>query len=108
MSEALLGDAVFANIILLGLAWQNGLAPVYPASLTRAIALDGVAITQNQCAFALGRIAAANPDVLVENPAQIEEMPQELLRKCSANLTDYQNQRYAMRYREGIKRVDGQ
>ena len=49
--ERLLGDAVFANIIMLGFAWQHGLVPVSLAALLRAIDCGRV------CTFKRGLLA---------------------------------------------------
>jgi indolepyruvate ferredoxin oxidoreductase len=61
MATALLGDAIAANMILLGAAWQLGLVPVSAAALDRAIALNGVAVELNRKAFLWGRRAAHDP-----------------------------------------------
>lgn len=42
LSEALLGDSVFANVMMLGAGWQAGLIPLGEAALMRAIELNGV------------------------------------------------------------------
>ncbi len=63
-AETWLGDAVFSNVIMLGLAWQKGLVPVSEAALRRAIELNGVAVERNQAALSLGRILAAAPERL--------------------------------------------
>src|SRR5207247_7422928 len=55
-AEALFGDSVFANVMMLGAAWQLGLVPVSFEALMRAIELNGVAIEQNKQAFAGGRL----------------------------------------------------
>ncbi len=52
-----LGDTVYANMIMLGAAWQNGLVPLSLASLERAITLNGVTVEANLQAFTLGRLA---------------------------------------------------
>ncbi|MDQ7079889.1 MAG: indolepyruvate ferredoxin oxidoreductase family protein, partial [Paracoccaceae bacterium] len=73
LAERYLGDAVFANVIMLGMAWQKGLVPVSEAALRRAIELNGVAIERNQAALALGRVLAAAPErlkVAPETPAR--------------------------------------
>ncbi len=57
----LLGNAIGANLFLLGAAWQRGLVPLARASLERAIALNGTAVEMNLRAFSLGRLAVSNP-----------------------------------------------
>jgi len=50
-----LGDSIYSNLLLLGYAWQKGRVPVSKAALLRAIALNGVQVTNNQAAFEWGR-----------------------------------------------------
>ncbi len=50
-ADRLFGDTVFANMIMLGAAWQRGLVPVSLAALMRAIELNGVAIERKQACF---------------------------------------------------------
>ncbi|MGB8621586.1 MAG: indolepyruvate ferredoxin oxidoreductase family protein [Paracoccaceae bacterium] len=104
MAEDFLGDAVFANVIMLGYAWQHGLVPVSEAALKQAIALNGVAIDRNVRAFDLGRIAAATPASLPgrgeDGPAKLTSA--ELIQRRAGFLTDYQNAAYARRYRDTL------
>ena len=51
MADALFGDTVFANVIMLGTAWQRGLVPVSSDALMRAIELNGVADRTKQAGF---------------------------------------------------------
>ena len=64
MAERFLGDTVFANMIMLGFAWQKGLVPVSHGALRQAVVLNGVAIDKNHRAFDLGRVMAETPDAL--------------------------------------------
>ena len=63
-AETLLGDSVYANMMMLGFAWQQGLVPVSFDALARAIDLNGVARERNHAAFACGRLMAAKPEAL--------------------------------------------
>src|SRR5581483_150812 len=56
-----LGDAIYANMIMLGFAWQKGVIPVSSRALYRAIRLNGVEAEANLQAFELGRKAAFDP-----------------------------------------------
>jgi len=58
LATALLGDAIAANLFMLGYAWQQGLVPLSLDSLMRAVELNGAAIEMNKTAFAWGRLAA--------------------------------------------------
>jgi len=106
LAERLLGDAVYANIVMLGFAWQNGLLPVSLSALLRAIELNGVAVESNKQAFAWGRVAAADPDFL----PKLDEVPKaetldQLIDRRADFLTAYQNDAYAAHYRSIIERV---
>ena len=99
MAERFLGDTVFANMMMLGFAWQKGLVPVSHGALQQAIVLNGVAIDKNHRAFDLGRIMAATPDALA--------LPQKTKPSADSNaiiadraerLRAYQNDGYAQRY----------
>lgn len=59
---AQLGDAIGANMILIGHAWQKGLIPLRLESLEQAIRLNGAAVDLNLTALRLGRIAAVDPE----------------------------------------------
>jgi indolepyruvate ferredoxin oxidoreductase len=106
LAERLLGDAVYANIIMLGFAWQRGLVPVSLGALLRAIELNGVAVARNKQAFAWGRIAAADPALLpgADDAPAPETLDQVIARRVDF-LTAYQNGAYAARYRATIARV---
>ncbi|MDR9483759.1 MAG: indolepyruvate ferredoxin oxidoreductase family protein [Sediminimonas sp.] len=105
VSEQVMGDAVFANIILLGAAWQQGLVPVSEVALKQAIILNGVATEKNAMAFDLGRVMVATPDALTpylrpDDGAQ-ETLDQMIARRADF-LTAYQNRAYARRYRDRL------
>jgi indolepyruvate ferredoxin oxidoreductase len=108
LSEKLMGDTVFANVMMLGFAWQLGLVPVGHEALRQAIELNGVAIEANHRAFLIGRIAAAKPEALAgllePKPAASETLDQ-IISKREAFLTDYQDAAYAARYRATVDKV---
>ena len=108
LSERLLGDTVYANIILLGFAWQQGLVPVSLEALMRAIELNGVAIDANVQAFSWGRIAAARPDLLAdfaEVGDREEQTLETVVERREAFLADYQDKAYADRFRRTVDAV---
>ena len=61
IATALMGDAIAANLFMLGVAWQQGLVPVSLDALLRAIELNAAAVEMNKTAFAWGRLAAIDP-----------------------------------------------
>jgi indolepyruvate ferredoxin oxidoreductase len=107
LAEQLLGDTVYANMLMLGFAWQDGLVPVSLMALDRAIELNGVAVISNKQAFAWGRIGRADRDFLPKaarsEPAA--ETLEQVIEKRSTFLTQYQNRAYAARYEAAIARV---
>ena len=54
----LVGDAIYANPLLLGYAWQKGQVPLGQAALHRAFELNGTQIDNNKAAFEWGRRCA--------------------------------------------------
>ncbi len=98
-----MGDSIYANLFMLGLAWQKGTIPVGLAALLRAIELNGAAVAANQRAFALGRLAAVNPGAFdfamgdVRGAAPVLS-PAELIADRRSRLVAYQNEAYAARY----------
>jgi indolepyruvate ferredoxin oxidoreductase len=59
-SEALFGDHMPANVLLLGAAYQAGMVPVSLAAIEQAIRLNGAAVETNLAAFAWGRLAVVD------------------------------------------------
>jgi indolepyruvate ferredoxin oxidoreductase len=72
LSEALFGDHMQANAIVLGAAWQRGLLPVSLAALDRAIELNGAAVKRNRAALAWGRACVADPDAVEAATSLVE------------------------------------
>jgi indolepyruvate ferredoxin oxidoreductase len=98
IAERLLGDAIFANMVLLGAAWQRGTIPLSRAAIEQAIDLNGNAAAANRRAFALGRLAVHDPSRLAEKSESLVKNLDELLSHRIAFLTAYQDAPYAQRY----------
>jgi indolepyruvate ferredoxin oxidoreductase len=102
LAEALLGDSVFANVIMLGYAWQMGMVPVSGMALRQAITLNGVAIEKNARAFDLGRVLAHDPEALQNQIAPPATPPvltwAERRDRNHAYLSQYHSADYADRY----------
>ena len=111
LSAALTGDSIAANLFLLGSACQQGLLPVSPGALERAIELNGVAVDENKRAFEWGRHAVAHPTLVRElsgdSPRQGhgESSLAGIIEHRESFLTDYQSGSYARRYRDWVERV---
>ncbi|MEO8742449.1 MAG: indolepyruvate ferredoxin oxidoreductase family protein, partial [Lysobacteraceae bacterium] len=133
IATALLGDAIGANLFMLGVAWQSGLVPISLDALMRAVELNGAAVEMNKTAFAWGRLAAIDPDAvrtaaglqsatqMLADPAprasksNVAELPlddarlshglDETIARRDAFLTQYQNAAYAKRYLALVEKV---
>ena len=66
LADAALGQPLAANLVLLGFAWQRGPRAAPARALAQAIRENGVAVEANLRAFALGRAAAAEPELADE------------------------------------------
>ncbi|ROU08591.1 indolepyruvate ferredoxin oxidoreductase family protein [Lysobacter enzymogenes] len=75
LATALLGDAIAANLFILGYAWQRALVPISFEALMRAIELNGAAIEMNKTAFAWGRLAAIDPRAVAEAAGVTRKVP---------------------------------
>lgn len=105
-----------ANILLLGFAWQQGAIPLTFDALDRSLEIYGGDVQSNRVAFAWGRLLAADPAFVDSqiNPApQIRPAPvvsqgetlAQVVQRRSAFLVDFQDQRYAARYRAMVEQV---
>ncbi len=108
----LLGDSIYTNPMMLGYAWQKGWIPLEHDALMRAIELNAVAVDNNKIAFAWGRRAAhdwASVEKLM-TPAQVlqfkkRETLDDLVKRRTAFLTDYQDAAYAATYQAFVHQV---
>src|SRR5690606_23652723 len=113
LAVRLMGDAIYANPLLLGYAWQKGWIPLSHQSLIRAIELNGVKVEENLSAFEWGRAAAHHgtqsimPDA-GKAAAQVVPLPESLDKLIERNtrwLTAYQDTAYADRYLDAVNRI---
>ena len=112
LATRLMGDAIAANLFMLGYAFQKGFVPLSSVALLKAIEINGVAVKANQAAFGWGRRAAvdlasvtreASPGqpVLLQRPKNL----QALIEDRVSVLTAYQNAAYAKSYLDLVERV---
>ena len=111
LAVRLMGDALFANLLLLGFAWQRGLVPVSATALDRAIELNGTAVDANRQALLWGRRAAAHPARVatlvgpLSGQAPGEMALEALIAHRIEHLAAYQNAALATRYRNRLERI---
>jgi len=111
---ALFGNAIAANMFLLGLAFQRSGLPLSADALEQAIRLNGQAVETNIAAFRWGRRAGHDPrsvrarvDAARRTSAaqQLSGTLEEVIDRRIRFLTAYQDAAYAERYRARIDRV---
>ncbi len=112
LAQAILGDTLAANALLLGFCWQCGLVPLREESLLDAIERCGVAPPLNRQAFAWGRRIQAHPAAArhLRDPAapirlHFPERAAAVIAKHAKQLADYQDQAYAASYLKFIATV---
>jgi indolepyruvate ferredoxin oxidoreductase len=127
IAESALDDDQFANMVLVGAAYQSGAIPLGAHAIEQAIVLNGVASAANVQAFRLGRLALADPGqlraVLAPDehagpviPPAAERLAAEtgvaggsdlanLLVSRTADLMSYQDESYARSYAEFVRQV---
>jgi indolepyruvate ferredoxin oxidoreductase len=111
LATALMGDALYANMLLLGYAWQQGLVPVTEKALDQAIELNGAAVAANRQAFLWGRRAAVDPQKVAEIAGPLAGQPfvpqtlDELITSRITHLMTYQDAALAKHYQQRIEAV---
>ncbi len=107
LAESLLGDAVGANTLAMGLAWQRGRLPLTEAAILTAIEMNGTAVAMNKAAFAWGRALAHDPALVAARPAPASAATtlEEIVRIRAEELTRYQDAALAARYRALVEKT---
>ncbi|AXL50891.1 hypothetical protein DSC91_003298 [Paraburkholderia caffeinilytica] len=106
-----LGDAIFANLLLLGMGWQSGRIALARDSIERAIELNGTAVAKNLEAFRIGCHLASDSQ-LVGRLLAGEESPSvprslvEVIEDRAQRLDAYWSARYSLRYRKLLEQAN--
>ncbi len=107
LTEKFLGDAIYANVAMLGAAWQAGLIPLSAEAIDRAIEINGAGVEGNRAAFRLGRWAVVHPVEAAKAlgaPAEaaVEDL-EGVVAYRAAHLEKYQGRRLARKYRARVE-----
>jgi indolepyruvate ferredoxin oxidoreductase len=108
IATQLMGDAIAANVMLMGFAWQKGLIPLSRAALEGAIELNAVSVPFNKQAFGLGRLLAHDPariEALVAPAPQVSQTLDDRIAKRASDLRGWGNAAWADRYQAVVARV---
>ena len=104
----LLGDTLFANMMILGFAWQKGWIPLERESLMQAVELNSTQVEKNKAAFLWGCHFAhfGNAQEFLKAQPLAAKPEADLASILSFNrqwLTEYQNAAYAKRYEQTLE-----
>ena len=110
LAEHLVGDTVYANIMMLGIAAQKNLIPIDINSIKKAIELNGVAIKQNLMAFNWGRLLSEHPQD-VFNSAKIKKITENekniniYVDRFYKTLEQFQDKKYADLFLSKVNKI---
>ena len=125
LSDALFGDHMPANLLMLGAAFQAGYLPISESSISGAIEMNGAGVAANLAAFAWGRAFVIDAEAVLEavghgdpkpetptaqaarlaSRAGIPDELQQMLAIRVSDLIDYQSVAYAERYLDAVEKV---
>jgi indolepyruvate ferredoxin oxidoreductase len=111
IAARVLGDAIFANLMLLGMAWQSGRIALERSTIERAIELNGTAVAKNLEAFRIGCHLASDVRLAVAlmAGAESETVPKtlaEVIEDRTQRLETYWNSKYSLRYRKMLEQAE--
>jgi len=115
-AENLFGNTICANFFLIGIAVQQGLVPIPPEAIEKAIELNGRSVDMNRLAFRRGRQFVVDPgaiDRMVESRSDNKvtlqivepETVDDVISNRSRLLIEYQDKKYADRYRDFVESI---
>ncbi|MEJ3657183.1 indolepyruvate ferredoxin oxidoreductase family protein [Actinomycetes bacterium KLBMP 9759] len=123
LAEALFADHMPANMLLVGAAYQHGVLPISADAIEQAIRLNGAAVETTLAAFRWGRAAVIDLDAVTAaavGPQRAAVEVDALARTIAgdtdgelagvlatrvADLVGFQDESYARRYAEEVRRV---
>lgn len=97
-ARVMLGDSIFSNMVLLGMAWQGGLVPLTLPALREAVRLNGAGVEANLRAFDLGRWAQVFPEAAQAAVVPMARVAVDPVAFRADQLRAYQDEALAARY----------
>lgn len=111
LARVLMGDSIYANMMVFGAAWQAGGVPIGLSAVRRAIKLNGTAVERNLAAFEFGRWAIAYPEeaekALVPAVLDLPKTTEQMITFRADHLKDFQNAVLAQKYRDMVAKFEG-
>ncbi|MCB1505675.1 MAG: indolepyruvate ferredoxin oxidoreductase family protein [Hyphomicrobiaceae bacterium] len=113
IAETMLGDAIYANMMLVGFAYQRGYLPIPSDNIETAIAINGVDVAANTQAFRIGRLAAHDREALqrlaetlpAKAQTRTSDTIEQLIAIRATDLAKYQDADLAARYEHRIAAI---
>ena len=112
IAERLMGDTIYANIVMLGASYQAGLLPLSAKALKQAIVLNGANVDQNLKAFDIGRLWISDQGKILQKISSFKGEDVEQTDKFDNILSDrynrlleYQNKSLADKYKKKCPRL---
>ncbi len=109
IAEKLLGDSIYANMILIGMAYQSGALPISGDAIEAALELNGTAVKSNIQAFGAGRVLAADADAILSHLPAAQKVEKKTLSEqidsFATELAAYQDAGYARSFRDLAERL---
>lgn len=108
IAKKILGDSILSNMFIVGNAYQSGLIPINSNAIEQAINLNGVSIKENIHAFRLGRHSINMKEeilnLIYEKQKVITNYDEKFIDRYNF-LIEYQNKKYADKYKELVDSV---
>ncbi len=111
LARQLFGDAIFANMLALGMAVQKGWVPVPAEALEEAIRLNGRAVDANIAAVRWGRALVADPSrmqAILPAAKAPEETLESIIAEGRTLLAAWQDEAAAAAYEQTVRRLAAQ
>lgn len=108
LSARLFGNDQYANVLMLGAAYQQGAIPLPAEAIEEAIRLNGVAVEANLQAFRRGRQVVAEPQAAALHDTERGAAPptlDEVIALRVEELTAYADRAYARRFADRVDRA---
>jgi indolepyruvate ferredoxin oxidoreductase len=110
-ATSLMGNAIAANLFLVGYAIQKGLFPISLTAVERAIELNGVSVQMNKESIYWGRLAAI--DIKKVESIALNDVEAKIVVETLDSVIDdrydflvgYQNKKYADQYKALVLRI---